>query len=68
MTGAGPPKCKTCGATEWQHLCSGAANKVVKVAKALALPAPEPEKKTDRKEYLKLKARERRAREKGAKG
>lgn len=23
MTGAGPPKCKTCGTAEWQHLCRG---------------------------------------------
>lgn len=23
MTGAGPPKCKTCGKSGWRHLCSG---------------------------------------------
>lgn len=112
MTGAGPPKCKTCGVAEWRHLCSGGAVTIAGVRldgvgddevqvgrniKAVAAPAKKsvlaktalaavlqpvrleapptaklvgdkpapPGHGTDRKEYLKLKARERRARQKG---
>ena len=55
---SGPPKCRTCGKEEWQHLCGPVA--VPTVQAMIAATAPKP----DRKEYLKLKARERRARQK----
>lgn len=82
-----PPKCKTCGAEEWRHVCGPRAGsapaelekllgdlgvKVVDVTAevraelaAEAQPIASAEKpKTDRKEYLRLKAVERRAAEK----
>lgn len=73
-----PPKCRTCGKEEWQHTC-GPTNLVgmqisagvtafkrrgemVPVSGQITIVAPKP--KPDRKEYLKFKARNRRARQK----
>lgn len=88
-----PPKCKTCGAEEWRHIC-GPDPQILALAKrriqeALNSPQAQAEMaaladklfmqptssddpallsgKHSRKEYLKLKARERRARQKAAK-
>lgn len=64
-----PPKCKTCGKEEWQHVCHGLSLKEVRarVHRELAAMAESyvdaPKK---RKEYLRLKAIERRARQKEA--
>jgi len=62
----GPPKCKTCGKTEWRHICAPpeARNFVIDQPKYYGIKLPP---KPSRKEYLKLKARERRARQKAAK-
>jgi hypothetical protein len=81
-----PPKCSTCGKTEWGHLCLGKPKRarraataepvveivdVVAAAPLLAIAAPvavvEPAvvpPKVSRKEYLRLKAIDRRARQK----
>lgn len=72
----GPPKCKTCGKVEWRHVCRGTvspyrrvqvAGKTFAVAAGptLTISSPPPAKPT-RKEYLALKARERRARQKAS--
>lgn len=69
-----PPKCKTCGAEEWKHTCGPrfepkhislkASVSPVTPALAKAVTAGNAAiQKTDRKEYLRLKARERRAAE-----
>lgn len=90
MSGSGPPKCKTCGTTEWRHICGGLPDEVRNrlvgtiVVSPTAPPstvafhdsntgeflgaivnvaAPVGKPKIDRKEYLKLKARERRERQ-----
>lgn len=43
-----PPKCRTCGAEEWRHVCIGikkVANKAEVARKALAAPKrPKPKK------------------------
>ena len=65
---SGPPKCKTCGKEEWRHICGPKALvRVIETERASfkqILPLVQVAPKTDRKEYLKLKARERRARQK----
>jgi len=58
----GPPKCKTCGKTEWRHICTAMFEKRIE-----ELTLRHNEQVAKRKEYLKLKARERRARQKAAK-
>lgn len=74
------PKCRTCGKVEWGHVCSGSPKDLPKVIIVRAdkietkpRPVAEPATtagtpKTDRKEYLRLKARDRRARQKVEKG
>lgn len=70
----GPAKCKVCGKSEWRHICAPPSVHSLETTPAgyvlefdsrlwVALAKP----KTDRKEYLKFKARERRARQKAAK-
>lgn len=80
-----PPKCKTCGKSEWHHTCGPALTIEELTRTVMAAPhslrmkaqvaamdsgtnAPALRAllvKPSRKEYLKLKARERRARQKG---
>lgn len=78
-----PPKCKTCGAEEWKHTCGPKLSvaEITRVVVAspeflarkekLDNPLPNALEKVltkpSRKEYLKLKARERRARQKAKK-
>jgi hypothetical protein len=63
-----PPKCKSCGKEEWRHICGTMPKthrKVRSVTDRLeaAIPDMVITTKPSRKEYLKLKARERRARQ-----
>lgn len=77
-----PPTCKTCGKTEWRHVCVGrqptapAKKAVAKQALRSVRPArtapvtaiEAPDAASSRKEYLKIKARERRKRQHEARG
>lgn len=67
----GPPKCKTCGITEWRHVCGPKIIELIietpTVSLKRLLPTVIIKPKTDRKAYLAQKAKERRARQKAAK-
>lgn len=70
-----PPKCKSCGKEEWSHICAGEVERmrpanvpdgVISLEPRTVPGLPPPSAKITRKEYLKFKARERRARERAA--